>query len=454
MLFSACFLLWMPTFGTAQTKAINWQKPIESESSAPREESESFSRYLNLQNGMTVDQAVAHALENNGELQALRKETEAARALVKQAGLRPNPTLQASGMRQIRETDSQLIIQGMLPLEFGGRRAARISVAEAELEIRKLAHTNQERVLAADVRSKFGEALAQVKKLELVESLLRSTRQGHELISTRVTEGRLPPLEANMSIVEVNRLRSLSESLAGKTEVALLELKNLIGMKLEEPLQLTGNFNDLIGPQPPLDKAVSQALRERPDLQGARAIAQLTEARLEQARADGKLDASLMAGYQQWNMSFPVRGITQTGELRPVQSVFHYFTFGVQLNLPVRNRNQGTIEAVLAERAAVEKRVEFGELTVRRETTAAYVRYERAARAHAIFRVGVRDQASANLAVVWQTYKFGKRTLSDYIAEQRRFLEVENELVDTALETYLANVEIMRATDAPELIKR
>lgn len=411
--------------------------------------------YLDSQNGMTADAAVAYALTHNGELQALRKEVEAARALVKQAGLRPNPQLEANGTRQIGGADNSVMVQGMLPLELGGRRGARINVAQAELEIRELALANQERLLAAEVRSKFGEALAQIKKLELVESLLASTKQGYELIAARVTEGRTAPLEGNMLVVEVNRLRSLRESTAGKTEVVVFELKNLIGMKPEESLRLQpGDFNDLIEPLPALDEAVERALRSRPDLAGARAVERLAVARIGQARAEGKVDASLTAGYQRMNSSFPVNGITDTGQLRPVQDVFHFFTFGVQLNLPVRNRNQGAIEAAVFEQEAARRRIEFGELTVRREVSAAFARYNRAARALSIFRAGVRDQAAANLRVVWQTYELGKRDLSDYIAEERRFLEVENELVETALETYLARVEILRATNAPELIKK
>ena len=65
--------------------------------------------YLDLQNGMTADEAVTFALENNGELQALRKEVEAARALIKQAGMRANPKLETNGARQIGGTDNSRV---------------------------------------------------------------------------------------------------------------------------------------------------------------------------------------------------------------------------------------------------------------------------------------------------------------------------------------------------------
>lgn len=407
--------------------------------------------YLDLQNGLTEDEAVKFALENNGEIDALRKETEAARVLVKQAALKPNPKITANNTRQIGGTDSQIMVEGMLPLELGGRRSARIVVAQAELEIREFALTNQERLLAADVRSKFGEVLSTIKKLEVLEKILANTRQGYQIIAAKVTEGRTAPLEQNMLLVELNRLRSLRETAEGRVETAIFELKNLLGMKPENPLRLKGDFENLIDNLPSVNEAVANALRDRPDLQGARAMEKLAVARLNQARTDSKVDASFKTGYQRMKSGFPLNGITDTGALQPIESVFHYFTFGVEIDLPVRNRNQGMIEAAIYEQQAAQSRIQFGELTIRREVNVAYVRYNRAVRALTIFQNGIRDQANVNLQTIWRTYEFGKNSLSDYIAEERRYLEIENEVTDALLETYLAKIEILQATNAPKL---
>jgi outer membrane protein, heavy metal efflux system len=422
---------------------------------AANQGSSSAKIYLDPQHGMTADEAVRLALENNGEIQAMRKESDAAQSLVKQAGLRANPKIEANGTREIGGMgDNSVMVEGMLPLELGGRRAARVRVAQSELEIRQLALVNQERLLAADVRSKFGEALAQIKKLGLLERIIATARQGYEIVAAKVIEGRTAPLEQNMLLVELNRLRSMRETTEGKVETAMFELRNLMGMKPEQSLQLQGDFENLLADLPLVDQAIANALRERPDLQGARAVEKLALARLEQARAEGKIDASIKTGYQRMKSGFPLNGITDTGALQPIESVFHFFTFGVEIDLPVRNRNQGMIEAALFEEQAAQKRIEFGELTIRREINVAYARYNRAVRAQTIFQNGVRNQANANLQVIWQTYELGKNTLSDYIAEERRFLEIENELTDALLETYQARVEILRAANAPELIKK
>lgn len=412
-----------------------------------------LSRYLDQTNGLTADDAVAYALAHNGELQAARKEIDAARAMVKQARLRANPKLDLDGTRQINGKDNTLMAGAMLPLELGGRRPARIAVAEREVEVREREVANRERILAAEIRLKFGEALAQALKLSFTDELVEANQQSFNLIAARVVAGATPPLEQNMALVEINRLRSMREGGAGKVEVSMFELRNLIGMRPEEPLRLRGDFNHLVDQLPTLAEATERALRERPDLQAFRAVEKLAAARIEQARAEGRLDASVSAGYERMNSSFPVFGVNEHGGLQPVQDVFHFLKFGVSIDLPVRNKNQGAIEAALADWEAANSRREFAELTVRREVAAAYAQYERATRAMEIFRVGVREPARANLDVVRQTYELGSKTMLDYIAEQRRFIELENDFIEAQLAAYNARVEIARATASPELIK-
>ena len=403
-------------------------------------------RYADPQAGLTVDQAVAYALEHNGELLAAKKDIDAASALLKQAGLRANPKVDASVSKTITGTDNNITVNGMLPLELGGRRSARIKVAERELEMRRQDVANRERTLAADVRAKFGEALAAILKLGFDEDLIATSQRGYNLVAARVTEGGTAPLEQNMVLVELNRLRSMRETAEGKVQIEMLELRNLIGMTPDEPLRLRGDFTDVMNPLAPLAEATERALSQRPDLKLAGVAESFAGARIEQARAEGRIDASLTAGYQRMDSSYPLNGINDAGQLSPIRSTFHYFTVGVSLELPVRNKNQGVIEAAVAEAEGAKRRREFLELTVRREVASAYAQYNSAARAAEIFRVGVKDQANANLDVVRQTYELGSKTLIDYLGEQRRFIDLQNGYIDALLDTYKARVEIERAT--------
>lgn len=412
-------------------------------------------RYFDPQNGLSADAAVAYALNNNAELAAMKKEAESGAALVRQARLRANPNLEISGTRQIAGMDNSLMVQGALPLELGGRVGARVRVAERELEIREQAFAERQRQVAADVRIKFGESLAAVSKLKFTEEILEVASQNWMLVSARVAEGRRAPLEQNMEAVELNRIRAMRETSEGDVEVRILELRNLIGMAPDEPILLRGDFENLLRSLEPQSEASERAIQTRPDLLGARAVERLAAARLDQARAEGRIDADVMLGYQRMRSGFPLLGIQETtGALLPIDSKFQFFTFGVTLKLPVRNRNQGLIAAAILEEDAARSRREFGELTIRREVAAAYARYNRALRAEQIYRVGVRDQAAANLNVVRQTYEEGSKTLLDYIADQRRFIETEREFIDSQFEAYASYIDIMRATSAPELTNK
>jgi outer membrane protein, heavy metal efflux system len=411
--------------------------------------------YLDPVNGKTANDLVRLALDNNGELVAMRKEAEAAENLVKQARLRANPMLEIGGAKRIGGTDNNETIQAAQPLELGGRRSTRIRVAEGGLDIRKQAVAEKERELAADVRSKFGEALASATKLKFADDVIGMEKLMFELVAARVSDGRTAPLEQNMESVELNRMRAERETVEGVVEMRMFELRNLAGMNPEEPLRLRGDFVALLDAAPPQDIATGRALQTRPDLVGARAVEQMQTARIEQAEAEGRIDADVMFGYQRMDTSFPLLGIQESsGALLPIEERMHFFTFGIRLNLPVSNRNQGAIEAAKLEGSAATARRQFGELTVKREIASAYARYDRALRAMEIYRVGVRDQAAANVDVVRQTYDLGSKTMLDYIGEHHHYMATENGFIDAELEAYLARVEILRATYAPELINK
>ncbi len=253
------------------------------------------------------------------------------------------------------------MVGAMLPLELGGRRSARILVAQRELEMKVRLLTDRERLVAAEVRAKFGEALGELLKLGFTEDLLLTTDEGYRLVAARVTEGRTAPLEQNMVLVEVNRIRSVRESNEGKVEVAMLELRNLLGMRPEEPLRLRGDLDHLIEPLPAIAISMEVALRERPDLQAARALETLAEARIAQARTAGRINAGLSAKYELMNSGFPQQGFNSSGQLVPIEGRFHSVSVGVTLDLPVRNRNQGAIAAAVSEKAAFTQRREFAE---------------------------------------------------------------------------------------------
>ena len=409
----------------------------------------SYPQFIDPVNGLTADDLVRYALAHNGELAAARLMIAEARGRLRQAGLRPNPMVETSGTHGVTTSDNMTMIGAELPLELGGRRKARVGVAQRELELRDAEVADFERKLAAEVRMKYSDVIAAARNLKFTEDLLTLTRDSHRLVQARVERGKSAPLEQNVVFVELSRVDAIRINFESKSEVAIFELRKVIGMLPGEPLQLRGEFDTSRQPAPQSD-AIRNALASRADLVAARATEILTQAQIEQARVEGKVDASIFANYQRQNMGFGVRGFNDAGLLAPVQGIFHYATFGVRLTLPVRNQNQGNIEAAIAAAEAARNRREFNEIVVRNEVASAYARFARAQAALAVYRDNVRNQAQLNLDVVQQTYTLGQKTLIDYINEQRRYIDIETGYTDALKEFFNSLVEIERAAGSPD----
>jgi cobalt-zinc-cadmium efflux system outer membrane protein len=229
---------------------------------------------------------------------------------------------------QLNGSDNQTMVGATLPLELGGRRSSRILVAQRELEMKERLLADRERLLAAEVKTKFGQALGEMLKLAFTENLLTTTDRGYRLVTARVTEGRTAPLEQNMVLVEVNRIKSFRETEEGKVQIALLELRNLVGMTPDESVRLRGNLNPAVEPLPSVAVVTEVALNQRPDVQAARAAETLAEAQIAQARSEGRFDASLSTRYELMNSGFSQKGFDDTGALVPINGRFHLLTGG------------------------------------------------------------------------------------------------------------------------------
>lgn len=394
-----------------------------------------YRQFIDEAKGLTADDLVRYALQHNGELAAARQMIAEAQGRVKQAALKANPMLEASGTQAVTSPDNNLMIGAELPLELGGRRKARVAVAQREMELREAEVADFERKLTAEVRTRYAAAITAALNLKLTEDILNLTRASYRLVQARVEHGRSAPLEQNVLSVEVNRLETMRIGSLSKTEMAIFELRKMLGMMPTEALKLRSDFQPQRQPVPQ-NEALRLALEKRPDLVAARAAENLAAAQIEQARVEGKVDASIFANYERMNSGYDVRGFNSRGALVPVTGIFHNATFGVRLTLPVRNKNQGAIEAAIANAEAAHKRREFAEMVIRNEIAAAYKRFERAQAALELYAGAVRDQALRNLAIVRKTYELGQRDLLDYATEQRRFVEIETGYTDL-LKEYL-----------------
>lgn len=401
-------------------------------------------RYLDVGRGTSIDELIRLALRNNGELAAARLEIERARARLNQAGLRPNPTLdfeQTSGRFTGSKGESETSIGISVPLEVNGQRGRRIELARIELEATEAAVAERERRLASDVLLAYTEALALLRELEITEGLSDLDLQTTRLVQVRVNEGESAPIELNLLQVEVERLRSRHALVEGRLQAALLKLKALSGVGLNEPLLLRESLTPTVGLQKTasIDAAIEIALRTRPDLRLARLTEDVAQAGLRLVRAESRPDVTAFARY---TVSRSVFDDTPVGALFDKDKLF---TYGVSVSLPVFNRNQGAkAEATLAITQAKQRR-EFLEQLIKNEVISAYTHYQAADKSLQTFEQGVIARAQQNVRTIRVAYELGQFSISELITEQRRLLDSQRDFTEALAERYRALAEIQIA---------
>ena len=404
--------------------------------------------YFDPVQGASANDIVRRALAANGELAAARLEIERARARLRQAGLRPNPVVDvehSTGRLTGSPGEKETSVGVAVPVELGGKRRRRIELARAELEASEAEVADRERRLTNEVRALYAEALAAIRELSTLEELNDLDLQTTRFVQARVNEGETAPIELNQLRVEVERLRSRRVLVEGRLKSTLLRLKSVTGISPPEILRLRENLQQPVTlPSPAsVDAAVEIALRNRPDLRFARLSEEVAQAGFQLARAQAVPDLTPFTKY--WNN----RSVFEDSPVGVLRDRDKLLTFGVSVELPIFNRNQGgKAEAAIAIDQA-QRRREFLEAVVRSEVESAYARYEAAQAAVTTFEQGAIPRSSENVRTIRAAYQIGAFSITELLVEQRRLLDVQREFTEALAERYRALADLQAAMGIP-----
>jgi cobalt-zinc-cadmium efflux system outer membrane protein len=399
---------------------------------------------------VTIDELQRIALARNVDLLAVRQEIAAARGLLTQTRLRPNPGLDVTigTSRPLGSAGERDIEIGYAQtFELGGKRARRIDVGRVGVQIAELLVADRERLLIAAVKMRYAEALAARRNLEMLGELSELTDRAYRVAQQRVSEGEAAPVERTLLQVEAGRLTADHLLAASAGARAVAELKLAAGLDPTELLPLRGELNAPTVALP-LEEAIANALAARPDLGAARAEEERTDAELRLARAERVPDVIGVARYGRVESQFPQFGTTSSGQLAPLRDRDHMLTLGVSIPLPFANRNQGNIETSMARRQAAALRRQFVEESVRTEVTAAYLHYVAALRALEAFGQDVVNQAQESITIIRTSYDLGEVQLLDLLQEQRRLVETQKAYTEILKEHYVARAALEAAMSA------
>lgn len=405
------------------------------------------SDFVDAANGLSLEEAINRALQQEPSLQSVRRGVDVAQGTRLQASLRPNPSVSAERRDQPGGTDNLTTLRVEWPLDLF-RRDARVAVADMEVAVSQHRVADRERILAADVRARYGDLLAAIRELTLLEAIVDATQHQHELLRSRVEEGASAPLERDLLDVELRRLQAERLLQAGLAEAASFELKRLLGLEADAVLTVRDTFDAVVQQEAALASPVrnpSARIEGRADVREAAARIDVAEARIGRAEAEGRVDVSLFGSYMRMDSGFAQRGFAPDGGLQRVRGQFHYFAAGAMLSLPLLNGRQGEVAAARAERAGASAAHDAARLAAEAELAAARVRDERARGAVQLYSAGAQALARHNLDVVNQSYELGRMTVFDVLAERRRYLDTERAYTAALRAAYEARTALNRA---------
>jgi outer membrane protein, heavy metal efflux system len=400
--------------------------------------------FLDPVDGLSLDEAITRALAQEPSLRSVRTSVDVARGMRVQAGLRKNLSLSAELRGEPAGGDNQMMLGVEWPLDLF-RREGRIAVAKREVTAAELSVADRERLLASDVRARFGDVLATVRDLTVLEELVAAAHRQHDLLRARVDEGASPPLDRDLVAVETRRLDADRLLQLGRAERAMFELKRMLGIAPTDMLRLKETLEDIVTRESAAPIATAAAAEQRPDVREAQSRIDVSDTKIDRAARDGRFDVNLFGGYVRMDSAFPQLGLSSTGTPEPIRGLFHYLTGGATVTLPVFNRNQGEIAAARAERAGAVAAHEAARLSADAEIAAARTVDQRAREAVGVYSGSVRTLARQNLDVVRQSYDLGRNTIFEVLAEHKRFLEQERAYTETLRLAYEARTALKRA---------
>ena len=387
--------------------------------------------------GWTLARLLEHARAHEPTIRAARLEAQAVAAEVRQASLWANPRIDVEHRHVPGGMDRQTMATAEMPLELF-RRGPRSAAAKATAGAATAMAEDRERLLLLDVHMAYSLYLGTSRRLAVIDELLTQARNTLALLESRTTAGAIPRLERDQASIEVTRIEASRASVTGARDRALAELRRSIGLPAGTPMTINETLDTAI-PWAEIDVALAgpahtAAITDRPDVRAAAAQVEVETTRREQLRSEGRFDLALYGGYMRMRSGFPQMGLTHDGVFVPIEGTFNNVVVGAMIDLPLFNRNQGSVAAADIRAASAQQMVEARKLAVAAEIEAVTARLRAAAAAVRAFTQRSRELARQNVDVVREAHSLGRHTLLEVVMEQQRYLEVEMAYTEALME--------------------
>jgi outer membrane protein, heavy metal efflux system len=382
----------------------------------------------------TLEEAVATALGQNPELQALRLEAEAATAQLDKAllPLISNPVLETNGSRREMDPEERAGwatnygVRLSQQFEVAGQRSIRIEVARKNLARTALEITDRERVLRYEVKDAYASAVASKEKIALAEEVVRLREELLDLTKTKFSAGDVSALEVNLAEVEVGKARSDLVAARQGLRDALLALQAAMGTGGDPAPSVEGGLTPDLSVVPDRE-TLRDALKERPDIRAAALEVDRSDRAAELVRREAVPNPSLGAFYNR-------------DELRDDVGMV------LSVSIPLFDRKQAERREARARLGQARIRQSGLGVTVEREFEDAYTNLVSSLRQLSLYRKEIVVKSLENLDLLNLAFKEGKIGYYDIRLAQRDAVEARFAYLDALLRAEQAINAMERTT--------
>jgi len=373
---------------------------------------------------MTLDQALARARQRAPRVLAAQGQVREARGRLTGASIlmQENPVVETmAGPRYSASGDTtDYDVSITQPLELGGRRAARIAGAQADVDRETAASHNAVRQLLGDVSVAFAQSLAAQERVHIAEASSRIASELLQSMQRRFDAGDVPILDVNLAKTSAARVRAELRSAQAALVSAKGELRILLDMTADEPLTIVGDLKDRRRYQ--LDSLLARA-GDRPELQ---ALA----AEIREAQAQVKLGEGF-----RWPTVAPALSFKRDQGDRVVQG-------GISFTLPLFNRGQ-ELQAVGAARSSrLQRELDASRRAVTTEIRTAYEVYATQVTAVEELERDALPGLEENETLARRSFEEGEIGLPELLLIRREAFETKTVYVERLLDAAIAGVAV------------
>jgi len=374
--------------------------------------------------GLSLDQALTAAFAQNPDFAAIGREIGIAEGERRQAGLIPNPELSWEVEDTRRDTSTTTVTLSQA-LELGGKRGARIEVAEAGQAVARLELERQRNSLRADVIQAFHAALRAQTALELAQQSQALTERGLRVVEGRVRAGQSSPVEATRAQVQLAQAEAAVRRARTERTVANQALARLTG-SAEARFDRLDASSLSPGPAPKAERLLAT-------------VEQTAEWRLAAAQIE-RGDASLGSEKAQRIPNLTVSlGSQYSREERERVNVV-----GLSMPLPLFDRNQGNVLAAARRADQARDLRNAMELRLRSETRSALEQWGTAMGEVQAYDRTILPAAQQAVDTATRGFEMGKFAFLDVLDAQRTLIEARGLYLDALAQATDARAQVER----------